>query len=808
MKAFINITLLAFTIFLGHAQTYNWSSLPVGGAGFVTGIITCPSDPNNNIYARTDVGGAYRWQEADKSWKPITDWVPESSMGYQGVESMAIDPQSPNKIYIYCGTSYWNGGKSAIMYSDDYGETWTEKLNVTSFFPAHGNDYGRQAGERLAVDPNLGTTLLCGSRTRGLWKSTNSGGSWTRLASATFTNSVKISFVQFIPTSGTSGNTTPTIYVGLMRKGSDNLYVSYDYGATWTAVVGQTTTYMPHRCLLSNNKLYITYSDAEGPGGGSGAVMKYNLGDQTWTNISPATLSFGEVTVDPTNPDYLMCTTQGIWGKQSWISGTDTYGDQIYLSKTDGAAWTNLFPSGCTYSEPDVVWLQKSSQLHWAGSAKIDPSNRNRAFIISGNGIYTTENLWATKPTWRMAVKGLEETVPMDLVNLPGSPVATVIGDYDGFIYQDATKYYARHTPTMGSTTSIDIAGKNVQRMVRVGGYADVNKNIWNAIYQTSNGGTSWTKITVDPANPATLASASIKGWCAMSGDGTTIVWTPEGKTTYFTTNNGTNWTAMPGISANDIRFFADRESDNTFYAVVSGSLRTYTYNTGSATFTYTSTSLASTVNNRLTVVPGYAGEIWAPKGTSGLVRVSNATSTPTINNFALNNVTCVGVGKAAPGKTYPSLYIWGKPTVSDAIGLYRSDDEAQTWVRINDDLHQFGGPGNAQFVKGDMNVYGRVYMSTVGRGIIMGEYINTTPVASLTEDKNIEIGCTLFDTSLPVNSKQPVSYQIISLAGVCVEQGQLIGNQLVGKTLNPGIYILSISGGCEKIAIKIIKKR
>jgi hypothetical protein len=35
--------------------------------------------------------------------------------------------------------------------------------------------------------------------------------------------------------------------------------------------------------------------------------------------------------------------------------------------------------------------------------------------------------------------------------------------------------------------------------------------------------------------------------------------------------------------------------------------------------------------------------------------------------------------------------------------------------------MHQFGGPGNGNFVQGDMNNFGVVYMSTVGRGTIVG---------------------------------------------------------------------------------------
>jgi hypothetical protein len=795
MKHFTTLTFLFFAIVL-HSQTYKWSSLPVGGAGFVTGIITCPQQ-QNLIFARTDVGGAFKWDESIKGWKCITDWVPETSTGYLGVESMAIDPREPNKVYMYCGTSYWNSGKSAILYSSDYGETWTERAIVTSTFPSHGNDNGRQSGEQLAVDPNKGIILFCGSRTKGLWRSLNAGLTWTRIANATFPDNVKVSFVQFVSSSGVNGAATPVIYVGLQRKGSTNLYSTADSGTTWTAVKNQPTTYMTHRCTYSNNKLYITYSDSEGPGSSNtGAVQKLNLADTTWTSISPITASFGEVTVDPTDPQKLMVTTQGMWLQQSWISGgSTTYGDQIYLSDNDGGTWRNLFPSNCTYSEPDVVWLKTSSQLHWAGSAKIDPYNRNRAFVISGNGIYMTENLWATKSAWRMALKGLEETVPMELVSVVGGPIVTSIGDYDGFVYNDLTKYYARHTPTMGSTDCISVAGKSPLKMVRVGG------DTTNFMYYTENGGVSWTKVTKKPT------VAPKKGWCANSADGSIFVWTPEGKLTFYSVNKGVSWVAMPGISAINVRFFADYETPNVFYAVVSGQLRTYTYDTNSLTFSYSSTTLSGNVNNRLTTVPGVSGEIWVPMNLSGLMRISDATSaTPTKSAIAVYQATCVGVGKAAPAKTYPSLYIWGKPSSVSTLGIYRSDDEGVNWTRVNDNMHQFGGPGNAQFVKGDMNVYGRVFMSTVGRGIIMGDIDSTTGFSELNTENNLNSRGRIFENSLTIQSLSNARYAIIDLSGKIIEQKVFSGSAEIGTGLHSGMYILTIVEGNKKITYRIVK--
>jgi hypothetical protein len=85
-----------------------------------------------------------------------------------------------------------------------------------------------------------------------------------------------------------------------------------------------------------------------------------------------------------------------------------------------------------------------------------------------------------------------------------------------------------------------------------------------------------------------------------------------------------------------------------------------------------------------------------------------------------------VGFGKAAAGQGYPAVYIWG--AIGKVRGIHRSVDGGATWVRINDDAHQYGGPGDGQFIVGDMNRFGVVYMSTAGRGIAYGKPASLSP--------------------------------------------------------------------------------
>ena len=119
-----------------------------------------------------------------------------------------------------------------------------------------------------------------------------------------------------------------------------------------------------------------------------------------------------------------------------------------------------------------------------------------------------------------------------------------------------------------------------------------------------------------------------------------------------------------------------------------------------------------------LAATPGMKGDLWVGSRNIGLYHSTDGGASFT----KLNNVggaDALGFGKAAPGKTFPALYLLG--SIKQLHAYYHSDDAGQTWVRINDDQHRFGAPDRPLII-GDPRIYGRVYLTTGGRGVIYGD--------------------------------------------------------------------------------------
>jgi hypothetical protein len=146
------------------ADPYTLKNVEIVGGGFVPGI-TFNKTRQNLVYARTDIGGAYRWNPTTGRWIPLTDFISNADYNLLGVESLATDPVDPNRVYAAVGAYVQSiAGNGAILRSSDRGNTWA-RTNLP--FKLGGNEPGRSIGERLQVDPNRNATLYFGTRTTG-----------------------------------------------------------------------------------------------------------------------------------------------------------------------------------------------------------------------------------------------------------------------------------------------------------------------------------------------------------------------------------------------------------------------------------------------------------------------------------------------------------------------------------------------------------------------------------------------------------------------------------------------------------------
>ena len=159
----------------------------------------------------------------------------------------------------------------------------------------------------------------------------------------------------------------------------------------------------------------------------------------------------------------------------------------------------------------------------------------------------------------------------------------------------------------------------------------------------------------------------------------------------------------------------------NKFYGFKSGTF--YVSTDGGKTFVARATGLPLGGPVRFKAVPGREGDIWLAGGaewdnTYGLWHSTDSGTTFTkLTN--VDEADNIGFGKAATGQTYLALY--APAQVAGVRGIFRSIDAGQTWVRINDDQHQWGRAGETA-ISGDPRVFGRVYVGTNGRGILYGD--------------------------------------------------------------------------------------
>ena len=193
-------------------------------------------------------------------------------------------------------------------------------------------EIGRGRIRPIWVNPDKTNSILIGSNSGGLWKTTNGGDNWTCLTNNLMTGGVFDIAVNPNDTNiiyiATGTRLTPNGDLGMSNNYSLGIFKSIDGGSSWTKLSITTSTGEHFRGITINpadsSILYALSSDK---------VYKSTDSGSSWTTTS-LTISTGQLLTDivfkPNDPNTI------------YVSG---YQNAIYKSTDAGANWINLAPN-------------------------------------------------------------------------------------------------------------------------------------------------------------------------------------------------------------------------------------------------------------------------------------------------------------------------------------------------------------------------------------------------------------------------------------------------------------------------------
>ncbi len=705
-----------------ETAAYRWRNVAVGGGGFAPAIVFSPVAPGL-AYLRTDMGGAYRWEDKAAAWVPLMDGFAESS--YFGVESIAPDPVDPDRVYAAVGMHY--RGASAILRSDDKGQHWTV---VPVPFRMGGNEDGRGLGERLAIDPHHPRTLLFGSRHDGLWRSDDAGTHWRRDAAfpyagagapPSFESHGGISFVLFDAAPGST-----RIFAGIADGGAAGLLRSDDDGKSWTRVPGGSSNLLPVKAAIDGaGRLYVTYANGIGPSGVTAGAIWALEPSGAFHDVTPdhrrdaPAGGYIGIATDPKRDGTAYASTFNRWQP----------GDTLWRTTDGGAHWTDLGPASRrdTSATPFLNWGKQQAALgHWMAGLALDPFDAGRLAYTTGDTVYATRDAAALKLLWTPWTSGIEQTAIITLTSpAAGANLVSGFGDLGGFVHWDLARSPPEGMfldPRNSNTNTLDYAGRAPLVLVRSGNVHD-GQPIEAGLGWSDDGGRRWHPLRTPLWRGGQSLEGQGKAPITVSADGSSLFVAAERP--LLTRDRGAHWIEIVGLPGN-LRIVADKVDPRLAWAIDPTSGHLFASIDGGEHFSpIVSQGLCADLSvtrprNResqpaLVASPFAAGDLFLNCG-GALYRSRDGGIAFTRLAPALD-IALFGLGL---GRSPADPAIYAVAARDGATAIWRSLDGGASWQRINDDDHRWGN--RFRVISGDPRILGRVYIGTDGRGIVYGD--------------------------------------------------------------------------------------
>ena len=374
-----------------YAGTYGggvFKSIDSGGTWAVTGLTNLnvkvlainPATPGT-LYAGTNGDGVFKSTNAGATWAAAN-----KGLTNQRVNSLAINPSTP--ATLYAGT---DGG--GVFKSTDSGGTWAA---VNTGLPYVSGGPYLLLVNALAINPTIPTTLYAGMNGGGVFKSTDSGGTWA---------AANTGLTPYVYVLAINPTTPATLYAGTFG----GAFKSTNGGASWSPINNGLpgTSGGPYLNALSINPsapatLYV--------GTNNSGVFKTTDSGGTWAAVNTGlpSLTVQALALDPTGETtlYVGLSEGSVWQSTPPTGSTTTalLPTSAHSSGVNGAFYTtnvSIADTGTTGASFTLKFLG-NNQDGSTGSEQtfsLAPGKSSTYFDVLGSVFNETNNFGAVRIT-------------------------------------------------------------------------------------------------------------------------------------------------------------------------------------------------------------------------------------------------------------------------------------------------------------------------------------------------------------------------------------------------------------------------
>lgn len=413
---------------------YPWSN----ATGLLSAIAIDPTSPQT-MYVGSPRCGIWKTTDAGTSWFPITDQIAMS------VAALTLSSRNTDQLF-------WLTEHSGLYVTNDAGMSWTQlsTQDLNAFSPSG----------KLLIHPRDQNIMLVKSDD-GVYVSPDGGSNWTlTLPGGSCTG------LEILPA-------TDVIYAGIYSKTNVNaagLYASYDRGQNWRKLAGCPGGALPANDLKTNillaqsgSSLYVAYRTSSKFQLYRASTLSCSIGgtqeiswEKAWGTTSEADVLWGQLWVNPFNPDYL------------YLGGT-----AFWRSSNKGSSFSKVSDYGTNSG---------SAHADHHGFAVL-PGQTNTIFSLNDGGIYRSI-VNGAEGSWEFIGKGISNVLFYDFADAFTKQDLLLGGTQDnGTIKTDDNLTWTSKRGGDGATVDIDNTDESI--MYSMEQYA-------SSIKRSSNGGGSW----------------------------------------------------------------------------------------------------------------------------------------------------------------------------------------------------------------------------------------------------------------------------------------------------------------------------